>query len=151
MSLTFSLDRPGSEVSASLIGELDADLASRYPRQWIHGLHSEDADDPNLVFVVVWDGDRPVGCGAIRRIDERTTEVKRMYIKPEARRKGYSRKLLAFLEQTAQTAGYTSIRLETGTRQPEAIGLYESAGYRVIPAYGEYVGNPFSVCFEKKL
>jgi ribosomal protein S18 acetylase RimI-like enzyme len=43
------------------------------------------------------------------------------------------------------------VRLETGNGQPEAIGLYKSAGYRETASFGEYVGNPFSICFEKKL
>jgi GNAT superfamily N-acetyltransferase len=64
---------------------------------------------------------------------------------------GYARKLLEYLESTARTSGYKAVRLETGTKQPEAIRLYESSGYQPIPAYGEYVGNPFSVCYEKEL
>ena len=47
--------------------------------------------------------------------------------------------------------GFSKVRLETGQRQPEAIGLYESSGYAIIPAFGEYVGDPFSVCFEKEI
>lgn len=93
----------------------------------------------------------PVGCGALRPLDSEMTEVKRMYVRREFRGRGYARKLLEFLEKTAQTSGYRVIRLETGTEQPESIGLYVSSGYLQIPAYGEYVGNPFSLCYEKKL
>ena len=151
MSVTFSLDRPDSEIALALIQELDADLGSRYPGQWIHGLHPEDVGDPRLVFVVVYCDSQAAGCGALRPLDSQMTEVKRMYVKREFRGLGYARKLLEFLETIARTSGFIVVRLETGTKQPESIGLYESSGYLQIPAYGEYLGNPFSLCYEKKL
>jgi putative acetyltransferase len=151
MTVRFAVDRPDSKTAQALIEELDADLGFRYPNQWIHGLHPEDFGDSELVFVVMYLENEPVGCGALRPFDAEATEVKRMYVKPGFRGLGYARKLLEFLESTARTAGYKVVRLETGTKQPEAIRLYESSGYQPIPAYGEYVGNPFSVCYEKKL
>jgi len=47
--------------------------------------------------------------------------------------------------------GFTTLRLETGTEQPEAVALYESLGYRRIPAFGEYASDPYSICYEKGL
>ena len=55
------------------------------------------------------------------------------------------------LESAAREHGYSTLRLETGTRQPEAIGLYRSAGYGEIPCFGAYADDQFSVCFEKRL
>jgi putative acetyltransferase len=55
------------------------------------------------------------------------------------------------LEIQARKLGYTALRLETASGQPEAIGLYRSAGYVDIPPFGEYTGNPVSVCLEKRL
>jgi len=149
--LTFTIERPDSEAARNLISELDADLLERYPKQFIHGLHPEDIDDPGLVFVVARDGVMPVGCGALRRIDSQTAEVKRMFVVPGLRGRGFARQILGFLEGTARKAGYATLRLETGARQHEAVGLYRSVGYSEIACYGEYVGNPFSVCFEKGL
>ena len=151
MTLGFSIEPPDSESARALIDELDADLLARYPGQWIHGLHPEDVLDPDFIFVVArLDGDA-VACGALRKLDSDVAEVKRMFVKGAFRRKGYSRQLLIFLESTARTSGYRILKLETGTKQPESISLYQSAGYNQIPCYGEYVGNPFSVCFEKQL
>jgi ribosomal protein S18 acetylase RimI-like enzyme len=62
-----------------------------------------------------------------------------------------ARHILAALESIARERGYTTLRLQTGTRQPEAISLYRSAGYVEIPCFGEYAGDRFSVCFEKRL
>ncbi|HKX71843.1 MAG TPA: GNAT family N-acetyltransferase, partial [Acidimicrobiales bacterium] len=80
-----------------------------------------------------------------------TGEIKRMYTAPAARRRGVSRALLARLETEAVRLGYRRLQLETGDRQPEAIALYESAGYGHIPTYGQYAGDELSVCFAKDL
>jgi GNAT superfamily N-acetyltransferase len=149
--LTLLVESADSGVARQLIRELDADLLQRYPNQWIHGLHPDDVLDPGLIFVVARAGTRAVGCGALRKLGPGMAEVKRMFIAPGFRGRGYSRMILTFLESKARSSGYLTLRLETGKKQPEAIGLYVSAGYREIPSYGEYVGNPFSVCFEKVL
>ena len=47
--------------------------------------------------------------------------------------------------------GYHTLRLETGRYLAPALRLYQGAGYRPIPLFGEYVGNPRSVCLEKSL
>ena len=70
---------------------------------------------------------------------------------PAGRRKGIARRILVELERHAQAFSYRAIRLETGIRQPEAQRLYESLGYRRIPAFGPYVDNPTSVCYAKVL
>jgi putative acetyltransferase len=72
-------------------------------------------------------------------------------VSPAARRLGVGRRLLAALEERAAAQGLRLLRLETGTRQPEAIRLYESSGYERIPSFGEYAADPFSVCYEKHL
>ncbi len=92
---------------------------------------------------------RLVACAAIQPVDARTAEVKRMYVRPMYRRRGIARQVLAALEELAWTSGYTVLRLETGDYLPEVVKLYTSSGYLPIPCYGEYAGNPNSVCFEK--
>jgi ribosomal protein S18 acetylase RimI-like enzyme len=74
-----------------------------------------------------------------------------MFVAPDCRGRGYGRAILAELERLAAALGYTAARLETGSRQPEAIGLYERSGYRRIANFGMYVGSERSVCFEKRL
>ncbi|SCL66472.1 GNAT family N-acetyltransferase [Micromonospora peucetia] len=101
-------------------------------------------------LVVVADG-RAVACGGIQAFDAVTGEVKRMYVHPAYRGRGLARQLLTALEELAFQQGYAEVRLETGTYLPAARGLYTSSGYEPIPVYGEYVGNPYSVCFAKRL
>ena len=106
---------------------------------------------PDGVFLVVRDEGRAIGCGGVCRFDETRAELKRMYVVPDARGRGLGRQLLVELEAEARRLGYAGIVLETGDRQPEALGLYESAGYERIPCYGIYATRALSLCFEKHL
>ncbi|MDO3702018.1 GNAT family N-acetyltransferase [Micromonospora sp. C28SCA-DRY-2] len=106
-------------------------------------------DDIRYLAVVV-DG-RAVACGGIQALDAGTGELKRMYVRPAYRGRGIARQLLVALEELAFRQGHERLCLETGSYLPAAIGLYTSCGYQPIPVYGEYVDNPYSVCFAKRL
>jgi GNAT superfamily N-acetyltransferase len=101
-------------------------------------------------FIALRDG-VAVGCGMLRPLDATTTELRRMYVAPSARRGGVARALLQRLLSTAAELGYECVRLETGVRQQPAIALYLACGFRPSAAFGSYVGDPTSVCFEKAL
>jgi GNAT superfamily N-acetyltransferase len=101
---------------------------------------------------------RPVASGAWRSHDDvevfgtrRTAEIKRMYVVPALRARGLARRMLAHLEQTAAEAGHDAMILETGTAQPEAVALYETAGYTPIPPFGYYRDSPINRCFARLL
>ena len=141
---------PRSEVASQLLAAMCDELTRRYGRPPSPYLAAE-ATAPRTAFLAARLDGEPVGCGALRRIDETTVEVKRMYVAPAGRRRGIARRLLAELERLAVGFRYERVILETGTFQPEALAFYDSAGYRRTPPYGRYVGNPESVCFEKWL
>lgn len=102
-------------------------------------------------FVVATAGGRPVGCGALRELDGSSAEVKRMYVEPASRGTGVAAAILDALETAAVARGWTTLRLETGTLQPDAQRFYRRAGYHEIPLFGSYVGSELSVCFERHL
>jgi GNAT superfamily N-acetyltransferase len=106
---------------------------------------------PDGVFLVTRVDGRAVACGGVCRFDTVRAELKRMYVTPAARGTGLGRCMLEALEAEARQLGYTGIVLETGDRQPEALGLYVSAGYAPIPCYGAYAAQSTSRCFEKAL
>jgi putative acetyltransferase len=152
MPFTIARERPDSSSARTLMAALDRDLHGRYPEaHTIRGLYADDAKNPRLIFLVAYDGGDPVACGAVRELDADTGEVKRMFVVHERRGQGISRAMLVALEEHARREGYRALRIETGTRQHEAVGLYRSSGYRDIPPFGDYMGNPYSVCFEKAL
>lgn len=108
-------------------------------------------EPPDGVFLVAREEASAIGCGGIRRFDQRTAEVKRMYTDPAWRGRGVARAMLEQLEASARDAGYARLVLETGTLQPHAVALYRSLGYRDMPCWGEYANDPTSICFERDL
>ena len=141
----------GSAEAAGLIAALDAELEERYPGLTIHGIEAEGFRESGGVFLLGRVEGVAVACGAIRPLGGGVAEVKRMFVVRQHRGRGHSRAMLAALEGAAAARGFRRIRLETGIRQPEAIGLYESAGYLAIPCYEEFIEDPRSRCFEKAL
>jgi putative acetyltransferase len=149
-ALTVTPEDPNGEVATRLIHDLCSELSVRYGNP-PSAFSPDEALAPGTAFVVARLGGQPIGCGALRRIDQATVEIKRMYVAPHGRRRGIARRILHVLEQLAVGFNYRAIRLETGLEQPEAIGLYESSGYHRIAAYGQHSSDPRSVCFEKAI
>ncbi len=135
----------------NLIEELDNFLRKLYPENCIHKIDLTTADRNKVVFIVAYKDSAPIGCAALRPIDEHGCELKRMFIIEKERGKGYSSILCNEIENIAAEKGFRKILIETGYDQPEAIGLYKKHGYERIPKFGEYVNDPTSVCFAKKL
>lgn len=107
--------------------------------------------DPQISFLVARIDGEPVGCAGLQLLEPGVGEVRRMYVRPAHRGHGVSRMLLAAVEEMARAHAVLTLRLETGDLQPEAIGLYQSSGYRRIPVFGPYLGSVHSLCFEKHL
>lgn len=116
-------------------------------------------DPPEGLFLVAWRDGEPVGCGGWRTlshfsepgIPEDVAEIKRMYTAPAARKSGVAAALLSALEKSAREGGMRRVVLETGLPQPEAIALYEKAGYTRIPNYGHYRDDPLCVSYGRDL
>lgn len=106
---------------------------------------------PDGAFLVGSADGGDVACGGVCRFDAETAEIRRMYVVPERRGAGFSRRMLGALEDEARSLGYRRVRLETGVHQHEALGLYRSSGFEEIPRYGPYADDELSVCFEKPL
>jgi putative acetyltransferase len=149
--ISVAVENPHSEVATRLIGNLSTELGARYGDDGAGAFRPEDVQVPGGAFVVAWLGEQPVGCGALRPLERDVAEVKRMFVEKDARRQGVARRILEQLEIIGAQFGYRALRLETGILQPEAMRLYESAGYRRVRCYGRYVDNPLSVCYEKRL
>ena len=131
-----------------LVSQLDADLAQRDGNE--HSFYAQYNKINSIRHAVVaYENEDPAGCGAIKEYSPDTMEVKRMFVPTEHRGKGIASMVLQELEKWAAELSYAKCILETGKKQPEAIGLYRKNGYRPIPNYGQYAGVENSVCFEK--
>jgi putative acetyltransferase len=140
------VDDPGVP---ELFAAADAYGLSIYPPENYHALDVREFErDDVLLFVARSDAGEAIGMAALNMP---TAELKRMFVSETARGLGVGRALLEAVESAALERGIPTLRLETGEPQAAAIALYERAGYRRIPPFGEYVDDPTSVCMEKSL
>jgi GNAT superfamily N-acetyltransferase len=102
---------------------------------------------PGGAFVVGYHDRAPACCGGVKRLDDRTCEIKKMYVVPELRGRGVARALLHELEATARGLGYEIARLDTGPKQVSARGLYQAEGYAGI---ADFNGNPIASFWGEK-
>jgi GNAT superfamily N-acetyltransferase len=137
-----------------LVAEVQAEYVVRYGGEDATPLDPEMFDPPRGAFFVAYRDGEAVATGAWRLRDDvevfgttRTAEIKRMYVAPRARGLGVARRMLARLEETAVGVGARAMILETGTAQPEAMALYESAGYARIESFGHYRAEPENRCY----
>ena len=140
-------------AALAMIAESEAELAALYPPEVRFAFSPDELRAAGVRFFVAMDGDRPVGCGGIAICDDdgRYGELKRIFVTLTARGRGIARAIVAALEDTAREAGLGIVRLETGEDSPEAIGLYQRAGYARRGPFGGYAENGSSVFMEKRL
>jgi GNAT superfamily N-acetyltransferase len=149
-------------VVQQLVEEVQQEYVVRYGGP--DGAPMEDTmfDPPTGAFFVAFLDDEPVATGAWRARQDvvavaeelggtRVAEIKRMYVRVDARRSGIARALLAHLEASSAEAGADVLVLETGLRQPEALRLYESSGYVPVPPFGFYKDYPNARHLGKRL
>jgi putative acetyltransferase len=140
-------------VAQELIRSLNAELSDRYPEEGAthFRLQADEVAEGRGAFLVAYLGAAPVGCGAVRIIGAALGEIKRMYVSPAVRGRGVGLAILEALEAEARRLGIRRLVLETGVRQREALALYLRVGYSPIPAFGEYLDSPLSLCLGKDL
>jgi hypothetical protein len=134
--ITAAAEDVRSPDATQLIAELSAELAALYEvADGSAGFAPSDVEVPRAAFIIARINGEPVGCGALRPLDETTVEVKRMYTRPAYRRAGVGQAILAEMDRLALEFGYTTLKLQTGPKQPEAAALYERVGYYSIPRF----------------
>ncbi|MBL7880723.1 MAG: GNAT family N-acetyltransferase [Chryseobacterium gambrini] len=134
----------------NLVQLLDADLAIRNGED--HAFYDQfNKIDAIKNCIVIYVDEIPAACGAFKKFDEKTVEIKRMYTNPDFRKKGLATAIVKDLEIWAKELNYTKAVLESSLEQNEALSVYEKSGYTRIPNYGQYIGIDKSVCYEKVL
>ena len=144
-----------TDEARSLIEELETELSSPYTPEQRHGLSVHQIFQPHILFFIARLDGVPVACAGIA-FEPDYAELKRMYVRPQARRQHIAQSLLAHLEQTARARGTTRLLLETGDILLPAITLYQRAGFTPCAPFGAYATMPpssieRSVFLEKRL
>jgi putative acetyltransferase len=134
-----------------ILAESSAYLQALYPSESNHLTDVDALAAPDAVFFVARRNGELLGSIAFRIIAPGHAEIKRMFVRAEARGAGLGRRLLDTLEDAARQKHISRISLETGIRQPEAIGLYRAAGYQDCPPFGSYNDDPLSLFMTKRL
>lgn len=128
-------------------------MGQLYPKESTHLDDPDKLSRPNVYFLGVFDDEKLVGMGAVKKLKDDVSygEIKRVFVLPEYRGRGFSKKLMDELEGHLIEENISICRLETGVRQPEALSLYEKRGYIQREPYSAYQPDPLSVFMEKKL
>ena len=131
---------PDDDVRA-LVGELEDVLSAEYPPEQRHGLSLDAIFQPHVRFFVASLDGVAVGCGGVALFDD-FAEVKRMYVRPSARGAGVARAMLERIAAEARLVGLPALRLETGTKQLDALRLYRRHGFTDCAPFGAYARMP---------
>jgi GNAT superfamily N-acetyltransferase len=138
-------------VAVDLVGRVQQEYVARYGGPDEAAVDPAEFVPPQGLFLVAEVSGVPAGCGAWRVYPPGGVEIKRVYVVPEYRRRGVAQLVVAALESSAAEAGHTSVVLNTGDRQPEALALYSDLGYVPVPGYGRYACSPGAVFLGKDL
>jgi GNAT superfamily N-acetyltransferase len=152
--LTFRSVAIEQEPARSLVGALRVEIGALYDDLDLDGPHMPKAGPAELGppggdFLVGFSaGGEGLCCGGLKALpDAGACEIKRLYVRPQARGRGLAGQLLAALEDRARELGYEIARLDTGPRQPHSQRLFLAAGYRPI---GNFNDNPIATFFGEK-
>jgi len=162
MPITIVKQRPDTADAMQLIAELEAALvAEGYPQASRHGYSIEKLLREGVAFFVVRDDEQAAACGGVQLFGTAGPtalpgrpeygELKRMYVRPQYRRRGLGKLLLSHLAEYARQQGAPVLRLETGIYQTAAIELYQGFGFRRRGPFGSYVDDPLSIYYEKQI
>lgn len=145
-----SLD-PDTPAARELIAASDAFYVGLYPAESNHLESVADLQRSNVLFVGCWieDGLVDTGGARIMQDDGHYAEIKRVFVLDRHRGRGLSRRIMEYLENELRRRGIDLFRLETGVKQPEALGLYRKLGYHERGPFGAYRPDPLSVFMEK--
>ncbi|HEX9139227.1 MAG TPA: GNAT family N-acetyltransferase [Steroidobacteraceae bacterium] len=151
--MTIEPTNPTSADARALIAMADQYLASLYPAASNHLDDVEVLTAPKVLFLGCLVGAALVGCGAVKILadDGEYGEIKRVFVLPAHRGRGYSVALMERLESHLQESGIWMARLETGISQPEALAMYRRLGYVERGPFGAYIEDPLSIFMEKRL
>lgn len=141
---------PMGDIATSLLSDAAAEVRPLYTQAPVEllGVPTNEPLRARDLYVGAFLGASPVGCGALREFDRVTAELRRMYVRPEHRRKHVGHTILAHLIASARELGYERLVLETGDKQRPAVAFYESHGFTRIKPFGEHVDDGTSLCYE---
>jgi putative acetyltransferase len=145
-------DLSGPEI-AEFLAEHVRDMRAITPLESKHALDLDGLRRPEVTFWSVWDADALVGCGALKRLDDRHAEIKSMRTAPVRQRSGVASRLLTHIISEARRMELRQLSLETGATEhfAPARALYTKFGFTYCPPFADYKEDPNSVFMTRVL
>ena len=150
-TFTIAPAEPGDLADAAALfrayaAVLDVDLGFQGFEQELADLPGAYAPPQGTLLLARGVDGAALGCVALRPLDASACEMKRLYVRPEARGTGLGRALVVAVLSEATPLGYREIKLDTLPQLEEAIALYRAFGFQPIPPY---VDHPYegTICF----
>lgn len=150
-AVTVAIEPARQAQVVALLEEGDRFTLALYPAESCYLLNLDELERPGVSVFLARRKGVAVGMAALVDRGDGSAELKRMFVSETARGRGIARSILSAVEGYATASGIRVIQLETGPLQVAAIAMYERTGYLRIPNFGQYMGDEFSVCFEKRL
>ena len=140
---------PLGEIAISLLRDAAVEIRALYAHLSPEPMPAPTNDPLGIrdLYIAAFLSGTPAACGALREFDRTTAEVRRMYVRPEHRRKHVGQAIFTRLIGGARQLGYERIILETGNRQAPAISFYKNLGFTLIAPFGEHVSDVTSLCY----
>lgn len=138
-------DLNGGEV-IRLLEEHLADMYATSPPESVHALDVEALKSADITFYSCWNDNNLLGCVALKRLSKEQVELKSMRTSTMARKQGVASKLLDYVLGQAQSQGFRTVSLETGSQEffQPARSLYEKFGFGYCGPFGDYAEDPHS-------
>lgn len=151
MSVTLAVERPDQPDVTALIAQSDDYMAGLYPPEGNFAVDIDTLCQPDVAFVVARLNGRATGCGGIKWLGDGTAELKRIFVRDDARGHGLGRRIMTALEGLAEIRNVQRLYLETGPLNTEAVHLYQKLGYRICGPFADYEENLHSLFMSKDL
>lgn len=151
MAITIAIENPLQDDVRMLVAELNDYLLKLTPPEYCFHLTVEEMAEPGVTVWVARDGGEAIGCGALKRHDQRIAEVKRMFTRESHRGQGIGRRILGEILNAALEEGIEELVLETGDRHHAAWAIYEKAGFMRCGPVLDYPDSEYSVFYHKQL
>jgi putative acetyltransferase len=151
VAVEIAVETPLQDDVRALVEELNVALLDLTPPEHCYHLTVEQMAGRDTTVFVARDNGMAVGCGALKRQDDATGEVKRMYTRPSHRGQKIGARIVERVEALARQEGLKRLVLETGDRHPAAWTVYERAGFSRCGPVLDYPDSKWSVFYEKSL
>jgi len=151
--LEIIIDKLTDSSVKQLLQQHHDDMAQHSPPESVHALDLSGLLASDVTFWTGWIDGQLAGCGALKKLDDKHGELKSMRTSQQFLRRGVAAQLLEHILGAAKKQSLEVVSLETGTMAAfvPAQKLYQRFGFNPCPPFADYVEDPYSMFFSKRI